>query len=137
MLKLSCHVAPFPERDTQIFFLKSTAEGAHHMFCVIYTFTVKPGYENEFRQHWSAVTQSFYHHAGSLGSRLHRASTGEYIAYAQWQTRAQWEQQGNRSDAELQTHRQAMRDVCEKIEVLYELEMTDDWLQGKVYRGGA
>jgi hypothetical protein len=33
-------------------------------------------------------------------------------------------------------HRQAMRDACTEIQVLYELEMTDDWLQGKVYGGG-
>jgi quinol monooxygenase YgiN len=107
------------------------------MFCVIYKFTLKPGCEDEFRHHWSAVTLWFYQHSGSLGSRLHRASTGEYIAYAQWQTRAQWEQQRNRSDAELQTYRQAMRDACENIEVLYELEMMDDYLQREVYGSGA
>ena len=45
-------------------------------------FTVKPGYEYQFRQYWSAVTQWFYHNAGSLGSRLHRASPSKYIAYA-------------------------------------------------------
>jgi hypothetical protein len=72
---------------------------------------------------------------GSHGSRLHRASTGEYIAYAQWQTRAQWEQQRDMSDAELQRHRQAMRECCERIEVLYELEVVDDWLRGEVYGG--
>jgi hypothetical protein len=105
------------------------------MFCVVYKFTVKSGYEDQFRHHWSAVTQWFYYNAGSLGSRLHRASSGELIAYAQWQTRAQWEQLTNRSDADLQTHRQAMRDTCTKITVLYELEMLDDWLQGEVYGG--
>jgi hypothetical protein len=52
------------------------------MFCVLYKFTVKPGYEYQFRQYWSAVTQWFYHNAGSLGSRLHRASPSKYIAYA-------------------------------------------------------
>ena len=107
------------------------------MFCVIYTFTVKPGCAEPFRHHWSAVTQWYYCHAGSLGSRLHRASTGEYIAYAQWQTREQWEQQRQRSDAELQAHRQAMRDACEQIAVLYELEMTDDYLRQEVSGGRA
>jgi quinol monooxygenase YgiN len=107
------------------------------MFCVIYKFTVKPGCEDQFRHHWSAVTQWFYHNAGSLGSRLHRASTGEYIAYAQWQSRTQWEQHRDRANAALQQHRQAMRDACEQIEVLYELESTDDYLQREVYGGGA
>jgi len=52
------------------------------MFCALYKFTVKPGWEDPFRHHWSAVTPWYYRHAGSLGSRLYQASTGEYIAYA-------------------------------------------------------
>jgi heme-degrading monooxygenase HmoA len=100
------------------------------MFSILYKFTVKPGYEDQFCHHWSAVTQWYYRNAGSLGSRLHRASTGEYIAYAQWQTREQWEQQGEMSDAELHRHRQAMREACTDITVLYELDVVDDWLRG-------
>ena len=107
------------------------------MFCVIYKFSVKPDCEDHFCHHWSAVTQWYYRHAGSLGSRLHRTSTGEFIAYAQWQTRAQWKQQRDRSDAELHQHRQSMRDACEQIEVLYELETTDDYLRQEVYDGCA
>jgi hypothetical protein len=49
----------------------------------------------------------------------------------------QWEQQRDRSDTELQMYRQAMRGACEKLEVLYELEMTDDYLQQEVYGSGA
>ena len=107
------------------------------MFCIIYKFTVKPGDEDLFRQSWSAVTQWFYQHAGSLGSRLHYSTTGEFIAYAQWQTRAQWEQQTARADAELQRHRQVMREACNEIEVLYELDVVDDWLRREVCGGGA
>jgi quinol monooxygenase YgiN len=107
------------------------------MVCVLYKFTVKSGCEDQFRYHWSTVTQWYYRHAGSLGSRLHRVSTGEFIAYAQWPSRAQWEQQRDRPDAALQVHRRAMREACEQIEVLYELEMTDDYLQRAVYGAGA
>ena len=105
------------------------------MFCVIYRFTVKPDHEAQFRQHWLAVTEWFQHNAGGLGSRLHRANTDEYIAYAQWPDRQMWEQQRGRSDAELQAHRQAMRACCESIEVVYELEMTDDLLQQEADSG--
>ena len=105
------------------------------MFCVMYTSAVKPGCASAFRQHWLAVTQYLYQQAGSLGSRLHRTTHGEYIGYAQWPSRAQWAQE--RSDPELQAHRQAMRASCETIAVLYELDMTDDWLQGEVYGGHA
>ena len=107
------------------------------MFGVLYTFTVKPGHEDHFRQHWLVVTKYLYEHAGSLGSRLHRAHTGEYIGYAQWPSRHVWAQQRDSIDAELQAHRQAMRECCEAVEVLYELEMTDDWLQGETYGGEA
>jgi hypothetical protein len=103
------------------------------MFCVLYKFIVKSDCDDHFRHHWSAVTQWYYHHACSLGSRLHRTNNGEYIAYAQWQTREQWETQRDTSDVELQAHRQAMREACEKIEVLYELDVTDDFLQRTVY----
>ncbi len=105
------------------------------MFCIIYKFTVKPGHEDQFRQHWLAVTHWYYRHAGSLGLRLHRANQGEYIGYAQWSSRKQCEQQRDRSDAELQRHRQAMRECCESIEVIYELDVMDDWLQQEVYGG--
>ncbi len=50
-------------------------------------------------------------------------------------SREQWESQRDRSDAELQRHRQAMRECCESIEVIYELDVMDDWLQGEVYGG--
>ena len=105
------------------------------MFCVLYKFTVKPGRDDQFRQHWLAVTQWYYRHAGSLGSRLHRANQSEYIGYAQWTSREQWASQRDRSDAALQRHRQAMRECCEEIEVLYELDVMDDWLQRDVYVG--
>ncbi len=92
------------------------------MFCVIYKFTVKPRHADQFRQHWLAVTQWYYRHAGSLGSRLHRANNSDYIGYAQWTSRDQWEQQRGKSDGELQAHRQNMRECCASIEVLYELD---------------
>jgi len=53
-----------------------------------------------------------------------------------WHSRAHWEQHRDRSDAELQHHRQTMRDACEQIEVLDELETTDDYLQQEVHGGG-
>ncbi|MDH3604337.1 MAG: antibiotic biosynthesis monooxygenase [Candidatus Tectomicrobia bacterium] len=60
------------------------------MFCVLYKFTVQPGHDDPFRQHWLAVTQWYYQYAGSLGSRLHRADIGAYIGYAQWPSRHVW-----------------------------------------------
>ena len=36
------------------------------------------------------------------------------------------------SNAELQAHRRVMRECCEAVEVLYELDMTDDYLRREV-----
>jgi quinol monooxygenase YgiN len=105
------------------------------MFCAIYRFTVQPDHDDQFRQHWLAVTQYLYQHAGSLGSRLHRANPREYIGYAQWPSRHVWEHQRDRADVELQAYRQAMRASCEEIEALYEMDVMDDWLQRDVYGG--
>ncbi len=105
------------------------------MFCVIYRFTVKPDREAQFRRHWLAVTRWYYRNAGSLGSRLHRADSGEHIGYAQWPSRQVWERQRVESDTEPQAHRQAMGACCESIEVVYELETTDDLLQLDVAGG--
>ena len=107
------------------------------MFCIIYRFTVKPDHEARFRRHWLAVTKWYYRNAGGLGSRLHQANANanEFIAYAQWPDRQTGEDQRGRSDAELEAQRQAMRACCEKIEVVYELEVTDDWLQREAEDG--
>ena len=105
------------------------------MFCVIYRFTVKPDREAQFRRHWLAVTRWHTRNAGSLGSRLHRADTGEHIGYAQWPCRRVWERQRAGSDPDLQAHRRAMRTCCESIEVVYELETMDDLLRQDVAGG--
>lgn len=61
------------------------------MFIAIYQFDVKPGHEKTFVENWKIVTKAIYRHRGSLGSRLHRTSTGAYIAYAQWPSQKQFE----------------------------------------------
>ena len=103
------------------------------MFCVLYKFTVKAGCESTFRHNWVAVTQWLYRHAGSFGSRLHRANDGSYIGYAQWASHDKWKE--DRANAELQSHVQAMRESCEEVEVLHELDVTDDYLQREEYSG--
>lgn len=62
------------------------------MFIAIYRFQIHTGMETEFIQAWKNRTEGVYFELGSLGSRLHREEkTGDFIAYAQWPTRAQWE----------------------------------------------
>lgn len=106
------------------------------MFCVIYKFILKPNHETSFRQHWLTINQHLYQQGGSLGSRLHRSRGGDYIAYSQWTSRDQWQEQvAEWPDPELNQHQRAMRKCCVGIEILYDLDMTDDYLQSEGYSG--
>ena len=59
-------------------------------FCVIYRWRLVPGTEKQFQQAWEQLTHEIRTHAGGLGSRLHQADDGTWIAYAQWPSREAW-----------------------------------------------
>lgn len=60
-------------------------------FCVIYRFRVRSGAEDTFCRGWSQLTEAIRDRRGGLGSRLHRADDGLWLAYAQWPNRETWE----------------------------------------------
>ncbi len=99
------------------------------MFSVIYTFEVKPGSENDFVKAWSALTQLFKEHAGSGGSRLHKAATGNYVAYAQWPDRQTWEQAAEKLPVEAGSIREKIRESCLSIGSQFELDTVVDLIQ--------
>ena len=59
-------------------------------FVVVYRWQLKHGKEEQFVRAWETVTRDFLEHGGSLGSRLHRAPDGTWLAYAQWPSREAW-----------------------------------------------
>jgi len=59
---------------------------------VIYRWRVKPGLEEQCRKGWELVTQRYTAERGALGSRLHVAEDGTWVAYAQWPSRTVWQQ---------------------------------------------
>ena len=67
-------------------------------FCVIYRWRVVPGREAQFQEAWETVTQEIRDHEGGFGSRLHRATDGTWVAYAQWPDREAWEAAGLSTD---------------------------------------
>lgn len=67
-------------------------------FCVIYRWRVVPGREQQFQEAWETLTQEIRAHEGGLGSRLHRAADGTWVAYAQWPDRGTWEAAGPDTD---------------------------------------
>jgi hypothetical protein len=61
------------------------------MFAVIYRWRLKPGTESQFASAWAERTRAIMSQEGGLGSRLHRADNGWFVAYAQWPSRKVWE----------------------------------------------
>ncbi len=100
------------------------------MFIALYQFSVKTGHEHAFRKAWLELTQGIYQQRGSLGSRLHREVNGKYIGYAQWPSRSVWE---NADDIQLDERYRAARDRMRATlladETLFEMDVTDDYLQ--------
>ncbi|MEL5636225.1 hypothetical protein PTR68_02945 [Serratia ureilytica] len=67
---------------------------------------------------------------GSLGSRLRREMNGKYIGYAQWPSRSAWENAGDiQLDERYRAARDRMRATLLADETLFEMDVTDDYLQ--------
>ncbi len=102
------------------------------MFCVIYQWQVKPAREPDFRETWRAITEAIFRQHGSLGSRMHSADDGSWIAYAQWPDRESWEHHGETLGVELSQSRQ-IECLFEPVKVLARLTVTDDFLQSATF----
>jgi len=58
------------------------------MFAVIYQAYIKTGREDEYQQCWHKVAEYFIKERGALGSCLHRADDGLWLAYSRWPDKA-------------------------------------------------
>lgn len=103
------------------------------MFCVVYSFKVIQDKEMEFIKAWTELTQLIYQYEGSLGSRLHKGSDHEYIAYAQWQSRSDWENAGSKLPEIVDIFRSEMKNSCTEIETVYTLDPVSDLLKSIPY----
>lgn len=74
-------------------------------FSVIYRGYVFPEREEDYQHLWKQVAQYFIQHRGALGSCLHKAEDGQWIAYSRWPDRktrdASWSQDDIRNDLDL------------------------------------
>lgn len=98
------------------------------MFTVIYSFTVKPNCTESFEKAWRDMTILIRDCEGGLGSRLHKKSDTEYLAYAQWPDKTTWENAGDKLPIEANEIRQTMRSSCEEMDTLHEMDVVDDLL---------
>lgn len=58
------------------------------MFAVIYHVFIKSGYELEYQAAWHQIASYFVKYRGALGSCLHKASDGMWVAYSRWPDKA-------------------------------------------------
>ncbi len=101
------------------------------MFSVVYKFEVKPGRKRSFEKSWKDLTHLIYEYAGSLGSRLHQKDEFNYIAYAQWPNKETWERSSNKLPKKSKEINKLMKESCNSIQTLYELELVEDLLENK------
>jgi len=98
------------------------------MFTVIYSFKIKQGKLDNFIEAWKDMTNLIIKYEGGLGSRLHKHSEFEYIAYAQWPNKETWENSGNHLPEISKSIRSKMRNSCDNIQTLFELNVIEDLL---------
>jgi len=96
------------------------------MFIVVYRWTVRDGYEDQFRRGWTTRTEEIKSEMGGLGSRLHRSEDGSWIAYAQWPSKHAWEAAGNAQQkpsaaSDLMTAAITSHEVLHRMEVVTDL----------------
>jgi heme-degrading monooxygenase HmoA len=98
------------------------------MFVALYRWKLKEGQEQKFREGWRRRTAEIYRKCGSLGSRLHRAEDGTWVAYAQWPDKRSWEAARRVPVADTE----ASDMMKESVEVSYPemlLEVSDDLIE--------
>ena len=98
------------------------------MFVVIYRWRIVPGGEAQFVSAWEDLTGRLRDERGGLGSRLHRAEDGSFLAYAQWPDRATWQasQEAGPLDEALSKRMESV--VAERMEPVL-LEVENDLLE--------
>jgi hypothetical protein len=102
------------------------------MFIVVYRWKLKEGMEDRFRQGWRAATEAISQKYGSLGSRLHKADDGTWVAYAQWPDKERWEAMRDGPPADVpgfDLMRESIDDSAKTASPLFRMTVTDDYLK--------
>ena len=60
-------------------------------FTVVYRWQLHEGRAKKFQEAWETATAQLMKSYGALGSRLHLAEDGTWVAYAQWPNKKAWE----------------------------------------------
>ena len=62
------------------------------MFAVIYKWKLNPGVSPKaWEENWHNGTELIHRKHGSIGATLHKTEDGNYISYARWHKKQDWE----------------------------------------------
>lgn len=98
-----------------------------HVLTVIYQWTVKHGFDAQFRAAWREMTLSLRESRGALGSRLHQSEPGKYVAYAQWPSRAVYDQAQAKESANPEAGKKMREAILLSQPAMFQ-ELVDDLL---------
>ena len=102
------------------------------MFIALYRWKVKEGQEKKFLEGWHRRTGEIYQNCGSLGSRLHRAEDGVWVAYAQWPDRRTYDAAQNIPVIDAEARTMFRESIKESYPDIY-MDVIDDLLRGEVF----
>lgn len=103
------------------------------MFIALYRWKVKEGHEKAFLEGWHRRTEEIYRQCGSLGSRLHRAEDGVWVAYAQWPDRRTYDAAQSIPVIDVEARTMFRESVEESYPDIY-MNIVDDLLQEELFR---
>lgn len=97
------------------------------MFAVLYRFTIKPESEAVFTRLWTEATKEIKAHHKHKGSRLHKSSEGEWLAYTVWESQEKWELR-NEGPESLKKAISGMSQHINSVEQLFKMDVVGDLL---------
>jgi len=100
---------------------------ARARFAVVYRWRLVEGREGAFERAWARVTEGLRAERGGLGSCLHRAEDGTWVAYARWPDRATWQRSRDAGAVDEGAAERMRAAIAESLEPLL-LDLLDDRL---------
>ena len=96
------------------------------MFVILYRWRIKPNFEAQFVESWSARTAYLREKYDTLGSRLHRGNDGIWYSYAQWKSAEQRTQAFALESKTISEASQKFQEAIEEIFPEIQLEIVSD-----------
>jgi quinol monooxygenase YgiN len=97
-------------------------------FVAIYHWRIYVDQIDSFLAAWETVTRCIKAERGGLGSKIHRADDGTFVAYAQWPDRETWQAMGKLPSVDPEASKAMRAAIEESLPSLY-LDPINDLLE--------